>query len=169
MFLITITLNCLFSCFCSDHTNKLTFCLNLDPVIFSSLSIILWSNLSTLYLLGCKRVWNRSWYLSCELSSTCLKSRHKLDQNKLLFFFSYLAFLEQSVDNLQSPASKGYTTSNDYQPRQSFVPHWERQWNSLLQKNSKWPSKSTQQSSSQTPSLFAGVGQWSASRVQKII
>lgn len=135
MFLITITLNCLFSCFCSDHTSKLTFCLNLDPVIFSSLSIILWSNLSTLYLLGCKRVWNRSWYLSCELSSTCLKSRHKLDQSKLLFFFSYLAFLEQSVDNLQSPASKGYTTSNDYQPRQSFVPHLERQWISLATQN----------------------------------
>ena len=73
--------------------------------------------------------------LSCELSSASLNSRHQRfkarSQQTVFFFFSYLAFLEQSVNNLQSPASKGYTTSDDYQPRQSFVPHLERQWISL--------------------------------------
>ena len=65
----------------------------------------------------------------------------KSTQDRALQFFNYyLAFLKQPVDNLQSPASKGYTTSNDYQPRQSFVPHLERLDFSCYTQNSKWPS-----------------------------
>lgn len=110
-----------------------TFCLNLEPVILSSRASSLSSNLSKLYLLGCKVHLKQFFPLSfkwlvknipispliIQATKVNRPNMHANPSSNIQDFIvcKYLALLEESITDLQSPASYSYTSSNNNKRR----------------------------------------------------